>query len=154
MALKKRDKEWQNSNLAFLGDFLDRIQVTALQLAEKLEITKQSVHYWFAKDDCKVSVAHRIVNACGYDIRFTLQKSSELTEKIPAPIKGNDEPRLQFLWDYLDAHPEYEDRILKELDMANSTFYYWSRADDCFVGYLIRIAKCTGAKLRISIMPK
>ena len=61
-----RSGTYQLKNLKFLYYFVAEMNLTICNLAAKMEFTRQSVYYWFKKDDRKISNIYRLFDVLGY----------------------------------------------------------------------------------------
>ena len=50
-----QDGKWELQNLKFVGEFMEVNGLSTTMIAEKLDISRQSVYYWLKKDDAMIS---------------------------------------------------------------------------------------------------
>lgn len=74
-----RSGSYPLKNLKFLYDFAVEMNLTVGDLAARMGLSRQSVYYWFKKDDVKISNIYRLFDVLGYEIRFSLTDMNEET---------------------------------------------------------------------------
>lgn len=139
-------------NLKFLGDFMSTLGLTTTTAGEKIGLSQVSIYYWLKKDDAKLSVVNKLIEACGYTL------SIELVEPVVDPsdteiiIEVQRGRLLSFLSDALSDQDK--ELVSKQLGIGSTTIYYWLSHDDIFVSYIYKVAEVIGKKVKITIRKK
>jgi len=147
----QKDK-YELRNLKFLGEFMGALGLTTTKAAEKVGLTQVSVYYWLKKDDAKISVINKLIDACGFKLIIDLipldvpESDTEIVIELPR------ERRLSFLADALSDVDK--DEVARKIEVGSSTIYYWLEHDDIFVSYIYKIAEAIGRKVKVTIRPK
>lgn len=138
--------------LKFLGEFMSALGLTTTKAAEKVGLTQVSVYYWLKKDDAKISVINKLIDACGFKLIIDLlpvggpEPDTEIVIELPR------EKRLSFLSDALSDVDK--DVVAQKIGVGTSTIYYWLEHDDIFVSYIYKIAEAIDCKVKVTIRPK
>ncbi|MBE6230883.1 MAG: hypothetical protein E7117_00775 [Bacteroidales bacterium] len=152
-----RDGQWNVVHLKFLVDFMKAAGLSTVQVAGIMGLTRQSVYYWFAKDDMKISQVYRLFSLCGYRISFSLKGKSpppDIKSDVIVNIKVNrpgDHRNLAFMKQALDDFHISRDCVAERLQVSKSTVARWFATDECFVSYVYKVADAAGLKLHIDI---
>lgn len=152
-----KDGQWNVVHLKFLADFMRAAGLSTTRVADQMELSRQSVYYWFAKDDMKISQVYRLFEKFGYKIAFSYEKESaaiELPVVVKMTVKKQDEPKkLSFVSEALDIYAISREELASKLQVGKSTISHWLSCDDCFISYIYRIATAADLKLAITIQP-
>ena len=143
-----RDK-YELKNLKFLGDFMTAMGLTTTTAGEKIGLTQVSVYYWLKKDDARLSVVNKLIEACGYKLIIDYVS----TEADPFEPEIYIEPKHDKLLTFLAVALQKEDKekIANELGLGYTTVYYWLTHDDIFISYIFKIAELIGKRVKITI---
>ena len=139
-------------NLKFLGDFMTTLGLTTTSAGEKIGLTQVSIYYWLKKDDARLSMVNKLIDACGYKLII------ELVEPVVNPadteiiIEAPRDRLLSFLSEALSDQDK--EAVAKQLGLGQTTIYYWFSHDDIFISYVYKIAEIIGKKVKITIRQK
>lgn len=140
-------------NLKFLGDFMTKTGLTTTTAGEKVGISQVSVYYWLKKDEARLSIVNRLIEACGYKLDIELVDSEPLPDNSPEIIISTPRDRLlSFLSEALAG--EDKEAVAEQLGIGTTTIYYWLSHDDMYISYIFKVAQAIGKKVRISITRK
>jgi len=139
-------------NLKFLGEFMGALGLTTTKAAEKVGLTQVSVYYWLKKDDAKISIVNKLIDACGFRLIMDLVPVDQIASDSEIIIEIPREKRLSFLSDALSDVDKEE--LARKIDVGASTIYYWLEHDDIFVSYIYKIADAIGRKVKVTIRPR
>ena len=152
--------QWDLKYLQFVGSFIKQSGMTLEQAAAKAGITRQTVFYWFKKDDAKIKSVVNFINGCGYNIEFALQPiSNEVGDALVTINAKSVQPAdgsriLSFLDEAIDRYGIMRKEAAAKLGLTYTSLYYWFLHDDIFISYIYKIAEAYGLKLIIKIDPK
>lgn len=152
-----RSGSYPLKNLKFLYDFAAEMNLTVGDLAARMGLSRQSVYYWFKKDDVKISNIYRLFDVLGYEIRFSLTDMKEEANpnvKVTSKLYSPETPKnLDFLTIALNQYRINKTDLCRDLNLGATTIYSWQVHDDCFMSYIFRIAEMRGLRLNIDINP-
>ena len=139
-------------NLKFLGDFMTTLGLTTTSAGEKIGLTQVSIYYWLKKDDARLSMVNKLIDACGYKLII------ELVEPVVNPADTEiiiEAPRDRLLSVLSEALSDQDkEAVAKQLGLGQTTIYYWFSHDDIFISYVYKIAEIIGKKVKITIRQK
>ena len=126
--------------------------LTTTSAGEKIGLTQVSIYYWLKKDDARLSMVNKLIDACGYKLII------ELVEPVVNPadteiiIEAPRDRLLSFLSEALSDQDK--EAVAKQLGLGQTTIYYWFSHDDIFISYVYKIAEIIGKKVKITIRQK
>ena len=136
-------------NLKFLGDLMKTIGLTTTSAGEKIGLSQVSIYYWLKKDDARLSMVNKLIEACGYSLTIDLVEPVVNPADTEIIIDAPREKLLSFLSEALSGHDK--EAVAGKLGLGVTTVYYWFSHDDIFVSYIYKIAEEIGKKVKITI---
>lgn len=108
-----RSGSYPLKNLKFLYDFAAEMNLTVGDLAARMGLSRQSVYYWFKKDDVKISNIYRLFDLLGYEIRFSLtDMKDEANPNVKVTSKLYSPEESGFPYHSSQSVPHQQDRPL------------------------------------------
>lgn len=171
---KEPTKETDPSRrLAFIQDLMQDNKTNQRELARKAKLDPQSVYYYLTlTDDCKLSMAERLVNALGYTLRLELEPRGNTTsfarykvKKAPAEQAAADAPeylleslnggRLSALSAQIIREGGNVSRFAAKCGVVRETLRQSVLRDDIMISELYKIAENMGYELtwQIAVIP-
>lgn len=146
--------KYELKNLRFLGDFMKTVGLSTTSAGEKIGVSQVAIYYWLKKDDAKLSVVNKLIDACGYKLTFEYVSPEDFSESSTTKIviDAPDDRLLSFLSVALADYDKEE--VSKKIGLGGTTVYYWISHDDMFVSYIFKIAEAIGKKVIITIRKK
>lgn len=153
-----------HSRLQFLSDFMAATHTDAPQVAEMLQITRNSVYTWFNEktDDVRLSQAMEIIDRKGYALNISLFRPGDTETPLITDLKklidnscGKAKlKRMSFLFIALDRYNISIKTLVKEIDVRYTTFRYWCGNDDIMISRIFQIADVMGLSIVFDIRRK
>ena len=147
--------------LKFLEDFMQLMNLSVNDVAEKMHMTRQAVYFWFIQDDAAVSKLQRTFDALGYDITFSYVPNTPVEDPgadVQMKLKLSEEPiygpRIDFLSKAIKMYRIRKVDVQKKMKISPSTILYWQTKDDILISKAIEFAKAADLKLVIRVKPK
>ena len=69
---------FQCRNLKFMTEFMKLNNISTPDIADRIGISRQSVHHMLSVDDMRLSMAERIISAFGYTLDIDLVKDGDI----------------------------------------------------------------------------
>ncbi len=67
----------KRGNLQFLESLMASIGVSKPELARLMGMSPQNIFAYFQRDDMRLSLAQRVVDRLGYELRFSLDRETQ-----------------------------------------------------------------------------
>lgn len=153
-----------NSRLQFLTDFIAATHTDAPQIAEMLQISKNSVYSWFSEktDDVRLSQAMEIIDKRGYVLNISLFRPGDSETPLVTDLKKLIDSscgkaklkRMSFLFVTLDRYNVSIKELTKAINVTYTTFRYWCCNDDLMISRIYQIADILGLSIIFDIKRK
>ena len=148
-----RSGKWKLENLEFLMAVLQEIGENITTASAKLGIARQSLNHWFKIDNCMLSNVHKLVEAYGYEVTFTLVKRKPIGLTMTID-RAKGIRRLDFLRDASRRYNISKREMAETLNMSQSTIFHWFDIDDCYIKHIRSIAAAHDLMLLVEIKKK
>ena len=76
----RRGTDISDSPLAFLRALLRELDISAMDLSLALGYTKNTVYWWFKKEDVDIANIVRIADILSIDVKFDISLSEDITK--------------------------------------------------------------------------
>ena len=155
-----KDGAWNLKYLQFVNAFISQTGMSYGEAAQKAGITRQTIYHWFSKDDAKLSSVINFIDKCGYTVRFSLKRESNMIGDALVTINSRDnfdtigDKNLSFLDEALTRYGIQRKDAAAKIGLGYTALFYWFKHDDVFISYIYRIAEQNSLKLSIKIDPK
>lgn len=143
-------------NLSFLEEFLNRTKTSIADLAKNMGMTRQALSFWLTIDDAQLSKVKQAINACDYDIQFSLNSKEQQVMQTSIQLKdGENLDDLEFLREAMSKYKFTIKDIAEKLDVAYNSVRVWLNTNnDIKMSQLYEIAEKFNLILNIKITPK
>lgn len=143
-------KHWPRKNLGELLNFIEKQHpegLAIINIAERLDMTQQSVSSMFMKDDIKLSKAENIAEAYGYELKLYFpQRENKLGLMLPPSglLRQKDFPNignLAGLYKYIIDSNMTLNSISQRIGMSFGVMQRAFSKGDIFISTLYEILK-------------
>lgn len=143
-------------NLSFLEEFLNRTKTSIADLANNMGMTRQALSFWLTIDDAQLSKVKQAINACGYDVKFSLISNEQQVMQTSIQLRDEDKlDDLEFLREAMSKYKFTIKDIADKLDVAYNSVRTWVNiTNDIKMSQLYEIAEKFNLTLDIKITPK
>lgn len=148
---------FQCRNLKFMTEFMKLNNISTPDIADRIGISRQSVHHMLSVDDMRLSMAERIISAFGYTLDIDLVKDGDIPpldieeylQKFPrTKVQKN---RMTFLRAASIRYGIDLKTMGQRAGLGMSTMAYYTQNDDIFIAQLMMIAESCEMKVKITI---
>ena len=155
--------EWDVKYLKFLTDFMRETGNTTSTLAAKLGIGRQAMYNYLVRDDMRLSVIENIMDACGCQIRYSLEKPESTSGNVVMHLKdymfrnvpdGVTIGRLWFLSVAMQRYGITGKEIADRLGLSRSTVSTWFATNNVLISHIYKICEAFGLEMKIEITMK
>ena len=159
---KKKGKK-ASEKLKFLATLTNNLKLTDQQIAEMVGCARQTVQHMWAVDNCMFDRVLKIIDACGYEAKFSLEdteprqqgKAYVTIDEIMKESNGEIvEKRLSFLKLAFMRTGLTIREIAKKLDMSENTIFYYFRTDNTDMDFINKFADTFGFRFYVKLKKK
>ena len=159
---KKKGKKTA-ARLKFLAILTNNLGLTDQQIADMIGCARQTVQHMWAVDNCMFDRVLKIIDACGYEAKFSLEDTEPRQQgkafvTIDEIVKENNgeivEKRLSFLKLAFMRTGVTTREIANRLNMSENTIFYYFRTDNTDMDFITKFADEFGFRFYVKLKKK